>query len=147
MTPEAQETHRLHARVFLAEDDGDHILLLRRALQRYPQPIDLTVARDGQQAIEMLSTGDRPDLILLDINMPRRTGLEVLQVIRDTGRLGQRLGAVPTVILTTSTREEDRRASLSLGADAFVTKPTSFREFTDALYGLLDVHLVPASAH
>lgn len=143
MTPEAQETHRLHARVFLAEDDGDHILLLRRALQRYPQPIDLTVARDGQQAIEMLSSGDRPDLILLDINMPRRTGLEVLQVIRDAARLGGRLGAVPTVILTTSTREEDRRASLSMGADAFVTKPTSFREFTDALYGLLDVHLAP----
>lgn len=135
------ETPRLHAQVFLAEDDGDHILLLRRALKRYPHAIDLTVARDGQQAIEMLSTGARPDLILLDINMPRRTGLEVLQMLRDEGRLGARLGRVPAVILTTSTREEDRRTSLSMGADAFITKPTSFRAFTETLYGLLDAHL------
>lgn len=121
-------------KVFLAEDDGDHIMLLERALGRYGRPFSLTVARDGQQAIEMLGKVERPDVILLDINMPRRTGLEVLKVIRADARFT----GVPTVILTTSTRAEDRQASLAQGADAFVTKPTSFRAFTDALYALLD---------
>lgn len=123
--------------VFLAEDDGDHIMLLERALARYGKPVTLTVARDGQQAIEMLGRSPPPDMILLDINMPRRTGLEVLGVVRSRPRLK----AVPAVILTTSAREEDRRRSLDLGADAFVTKPTSFKAFTDALYAVLDTHL------
>lgn len=123
--------------VFLAEDDGDHIMLLERALARYGKPVALTVARDGQQAIEMLRGAPPPDIILLDINMPRRTGLEVLGVVRNDARLK----AVPAVILTTSTRAEDRQRSLVLGANAFVTKPTSFKAFTDALYAVLDAHL------
>ncbi|MEZ4432854.1 MAG: response regulator [bacterium] len=125
------------ARVFLAEDDGDHIMLLRRALGRYPRPIELTIARDGQQAIEILARGEPPDLVLLDINMPRRTGFEVLEALR----ADPRLAPVPAAMLTTSARAEDREQSAALGADAFVTKPTSFRAFTDALFALLDRHL------
>lgn len=124
--------------VFVAEDDGDHIMLLERALSRYRHPVELTVARDGQQALELLARGATPDMILLDINMPRRTGFEVLTAVRADARLQ----GVPTVMLTTSTREEDQRTSLEKGADAFVTKPTSFRAFTDALYAVLDAHLV-----
>lgn len=123
--------------VFLAEDDGDHIMLLERALAHYRRPIELTVARDGQRALELLAKREPPDMILLDINMPRRTGFEVLEVVRRDARLAK----VPTVMLTTSTRAEDRVASLARGADAFVTKPTSFRAFTDALYRLLDTYL------
>ncbi len=126
--------------VFLAEDDGDHIMLLERALARYPLPVQLTVARDGQRALELLlARGTPPDMILLDINMPRRTGFEVLTTVRADPRFAR----VPIVMLTTSTRAEDRRASLEKGADAFVTKPTSFKAFTDALYAVLDTHLRP----
>jgi len=123
--------------VFLAEDDGDHIMLLERALSRYRQPVKLTVARDGQRALELLAESDPPDMMLLDINMPRRTGFEVLTTVRADARLA----GVPVVMLTTSTRDEDRRMSLEKGADAFVTKPTSFKAFTDALFVVLDAHL------
>lgn len=127
------------ARVFLAEDDGDHIMLLRRALRSYPRSIELIIARDGQQAMEMLRAGveGAPDLVLLDINMPRRTGLEVLEMMRATPSLA----GLPVAVLTTSTRPEDRADSFAAGADAFVTKPTSFAEFTEGLYALLDAHL------
>lgn len=128
------------ARVFLAEDDGDHIMLLRRALRSYPRSIELIIARDGQQAMEMLRSAvgeGAPDLVLLDINMPRRTGLEVLEMLRATPGLA----GLPVAVLTTSTRPEDRADSFEAGADAFVTKPTSFAEFTEGLFGLLDTHL------
>ena len=128
------------ARIVVAEDDADHIVLLKRALKRYARPLVLSIARDGQQALELLeATEPPPDLVLLDINMPRRTGLEVLRALR--GMPG--FTAVPVVILTTSAREEDAEASYALGADAFVTKPTSFADFVEVLYAMLD-KLLPA---
>jgi len=122
-------------RVLVAEDDEDHVLLLRRALRYYHRPVDLIVARDGQEAVERLHGSEaRPDLILLDINMPMLSGLEVLRIVKSE----RALMPIPTVILTTSAREEDREASFERGADDFITKPVNFRRFYGSLIELLD---------
>lgn len=122
-------------RVVLAEDDEDHALLLQRALRRYARPIDVTVARDGQAALDVLrACAVLPGLLLLDINMPKLTGLEVLAVVKDDPLLQ----GIPTVMLTTSGRNEDREASLARGADDYVTKPVNYRDFQRTLSDLLD---------
>ncbi len=122
-------------RVVLAEDDEDQLLLLQRALRRYARPIDVTVARDGQAALDVLRACERPPgLLLLDINMPKLTGLEVLAVVKDDPALR----GIPTVMLTTSGRDEDRQASLARGADDYVTKPVNYRDFQQTLSDLLD---------
>ena len=130
-------------RVLLAEDDDDHVLLLQRALRHYPRPVEIIVARDGQEAIEYLQTADhaRPDLILLDINMPKLTGLEVLRVLKSDPLFLP----IPTVMLTTSAREEDRTASLSGGANDYIIKPVNFRKVTESLFELLDRYFAAGS--
>lgn len=124
-------------RVLLAEDDEDHVLLLQRALRGYTRPVQVIVAHDGQETLDLLAAAadDRlPDLLLLDINMPRVTGLEVLMRAKSDGRLR----GIPAVMLTTSARDEDRAASLAGGADDFLTKPVNFRQFASSLAELLD---------
>lgn len=146
MTASAIEsTGDVPIRVLLAEDDEDHVLLLRRALRRYPRPVRIDVARDGQEALELLqdSTAQpppavHPDLIILDINMPKLTGLEVLRAVKSDPDLTP----IPTIMLTTSAREEDRRASMDGGADEFLTKPVNFQQFSDSLFALLDRFVV-----
>ena len=121
--------------VLLAEDDEDHVLLLQRALRNYPRPVRVVVARDGQEALDLLrSSGLNPGLILLDINMPKLTGLEVLKDVKSDPVFRD----IPTVMLTTSARDEDRAASLLGGADEFITKPVNFRHFTATLHAVLD---------
>ncbi len=124
-------------RVILAEDDEDHVLLLRRALRGFPRPIELLVARDGREALQVMSAESPPDLILLDINMPKLTGLEVLRAIKTPD---SKLVDVPTIMLTTSARDEDRRASLEGGAAEFLTKPVNFKQFSATLQQLLTRH-------
>jgi two-component system response regulator len=128
--------------VLLAEDDEDHVLLLHRALRTYPRKVKVLVARDGQEALDLLFAGGvRPQLILLDINMPKLTGLEVLRGLKQDPTLRR----IPTVMLTTSAREEDREASLRGGADDFLTKPVNFRTFTRSLFDVLDQYLRTAA--
>jgi len=121
--------------VVLAEDAEAPVLLLQRAVRRYERPIEVTVARDGQEALDVLRcAGELPGLLLLDINMPKLTGLEVLRIIK----ADPALRGIPTVMLTTSGRAEDRRDSLEYGADDYVTKPVNYRDFQRTLADLLD---------
>jgi CheY-like chemotaxis protein len=135
MVAESMDQDAARIRVLLAEDDEDHVLLLQRALRNYPRKVEVMVARDGQETLDLLAEADPlPDLILLDINMPRLTGLEVLYRVKSDPRLRD----IPTVMLTTSAREEDRAASFAGGADDFLTKPVNFRQFAASLTELLD---------
>jgi two-component system, response regulator len=116
-------------RVLLVEDDEDHVFLIRRALAD-PEDLDVAVeiAADGEQAVERLARsrfepGGRPQLVLLDLKMPRMDGLEVLRHVRaDESTRG-----LPVVVLTSSERQEDREEALRLGASWFVCKPTDGR--------------------
>jgi two-component system response regulator len=116
-------------RVLLVEDDEDHVFLIRRALADLEDlDVAVEIAADGEQAVERLARsrfepGGRPQLVLLDLKMPRMDGLEVLRHVRaDESTRG-----LPVVVLTSSERQEDREEALRLGASWFVCKPTDGR--------------------
>jgi CheY-like chemotaxis protein len=121
--------------VLLVEDDEGDVLMTREAFEHYKIRNTLHVVTDGEQALQFVHrTGDyedapRPGLIMLDLNLPRRDGLEVLAELKGDPDL--RL--IPVVILTTSQAEEDIIRSYSLHANAYVTKPVDFEQFIDAI--------------
>jgi two-component system, response regulator len=116
-------------RVLLVEDDDDHVFLVRRALADLDGAVvAVEVAADGEQALERLArarfdAGGLPQLVLLDLKMPRMGGLEVLRHLR----ADERTRDLPVVVLTSSEHLEDREEALRLGATWFVCKPTDGR--------------------
>jgi two-component system, response regulator len=120
--------------IILIEDNPDDRDLTIRALKKNNVLNPVSVARDGAEAITMLlGEGHRdeesPALILLDLNLPKIDGLEVLRRIR----ADQRTRVVPVVILTSSKQENDLNTAYSLGANAYVRKPVNFSEFGEAI--------------
>ncbi|PZG16969.1 response regulator [Nonomuraea aridisoli] len=117
--------------VLLVEDDQGDILLTREAFDLNKVRNRLSVVNDGEQAMAFLrqqegyTDAPRPDLILLDLNLPRMSGMEVLAEVK--GDLGLR--TIPVVILTTSQAEEDILHSYRLHANAYVSKPVDFEQF------------------
>ena len=109
--------------ILLVEDNAADVRLTMEALKEARVANRLHVARDGVEALHMLRVESgavpRPDLILLDLNLPRKDGREVLQEIKQD----EALRHIPVVILTTSQAEQDVLQSYRLGANAFVTKP------------------------
>jgi two-component system response regulator len=125
-------------RILLVEDDDDHVFLIRRALADVEGvDVAIEVAGDGEQAIERLARsrfeqGGRPQLVLLDLKMPRMDGLEVLRQLRaDEATRG-----LPVVVLTSSERPEDREDAVALGASWFVCKPTDGRRLRSEIQQL-----------
>jgi two-component system response regulator len=128
--------------ILLIEDNPDDVALTMRALHRNNIRNEVLVARDGEEALERLLPADGvplvPALILLDVNLPKLGGLEVLRRIRDDDRTAM----LPVVVLTTSNEERDIIESYRLGANSYVRKPVVFGEFVEAarvlgLYWLL----------
>ncbi len=125
--------------VLLIEDNPDDELLTLRALEKNDILNEVTVARDGAEALGYLFPGDSsglmppglalPGLILLDLNLPKVSGLEVLRRIQ----ADERSQMIPVVVLTSSRLEEDILASYRGGANAYVRKPVSFSEFAEAV--------------
>ena len=116
--------------ILLVEDDPDHELLTIRALTKSNVANDVRVARDGEEAIDMLfgENAIRPQVILLDLKLPKVDGLEVLRRIResDTTRM------LPVVILTSSDEERDLVRSYQLGVNSYIRKPVNFNDFAEA---------------
>jgi CheY-like chemotaxis protein len=124
--------------ILLVEDNPQDEMLILRSLKKARIGNRIEVARDGQQALDYLfsrgefaETGERPlpTVILLDIGLPRLSGLEVLRRIREDGRT--RL--IPVVILTSSDEEGDRLRSYESGANSFVRKPVEFAAFAETV--------------
>ena len=115
--------------ILLVEDNAADVRLTMEALKEARVSNRLHVARDGVEALHMLRDGSgavpRPDLVLLDLNLPRKDGREVLQQIKQD----EALRHIPVVILTTSQAEQDVVQSYRLGANAFVTKPVEIEHF------------------
>ena len=136
--------------ILLVEDNPDDVELTLRALKSSNIANRVTVARDGVEALDYLLAPDKvprpPELVLLDLKLPRVDGLEVLRRIRAEPRT--RL--LPVVILTSSTEEEDMVKSYALGANSYVRKPVSFGDFADAVRQLglywLVLNLAPTPA-
>jgi CheY-like chemotaxis protein len=117
--------------VLLVEDDPGDVLLIREAFDDHKVGNRLTVVSDGVEAMEYVrGEGEyagrvRPDLILLDLNLPRKSGAEVLAEIKSDPKLSM----IPVVVLTTSQSEEDVMRSYKMHANAFITKPVDFDRF------------------
>ncbi len=126
-------------KVLLVDDDEADVLLTTKMLQRGKLLLDVSVAHDGEMALEMLHDNinngvDLPDLLLLDINMPRMTGLELLEAIRSSDGLHR----LPVVMLTTSDAPQDIQRVYDLGANCYITKPVTFDQFQRVISVLKD---------
>jgi CheY-like chemotaxis protein len=140
--------------ILLVEDNPADIQITKRALRDGGLPVELIVVRDGQEAVDYLfrqgsqaerTDWRRPDLILLDLNLPRVTGREVLEQVRNHSELQ----AVPVVILSTSKRQEDVADLYQRGANTYIEKPQDFNRFVEVLKVIqrywLDAALLPPS--
>jgi CheY-like chemotaxis protein len=121
--------------VLLVEDDEGDVLMTREAFEFYKIRNPLHVVSDGEQALQFLrrtgpfADAPRPGLILLDVNLPRVNGLEVLAELKQDPQLL----LIPVVMLTTSKAEEDILRSYKLHANAYVSKPVDFENFLAAI--------------
>jgi len=124
--------------ILLVEDNADDVALTIRALRKNNLMNEIIVARDGAEANELLFGTESsppiklPELVLLDINMPKMSGLELLELIR----ANERTRLLPVVVMTTSDEEKDRVESYRLGANSYVAKPVEFAEFSKAVMQL-----------
>jgi len=126
------------AEILLVEDNLDDVEITLRAFRKVRVANTVHVVRDGQEALDFLShEGDysdradapQPDVILLDLNLPKVNGLEVLQKIK----ANDGLSTIPVIVLTVSERQEDVNKSYKLGANTFITKPVDFEKFVHAM--------------
>jgi CheY-like chemotaxis protein len=131
--------------VLMAEDDSDDRLLVRDALSECTWQADLRFVANGEELLDYLfrrgayegSDAPRPGLILLDLNMPRKDGREVLREIKQHSDLRR----IPVVVLTTSHAEEDVVRAYNLQANCYVTKPVDFLQFTRIVQTIEDFWL------
>ena len=121
--------------VLLVEDDPGDVMMTREAFQDYKLHNQLHVVSDGAEAMAFLrhegeyAGRPRPDLVLLDLNLPRMDGRQVLEAIKSDPELA----SIPVVVLTTSENEDDVLRSYSLHANAYVTKPVDFQRFIEVI--------------
>lgn len=124
-------------RVLLIEDDPGDVELTREALSECKLTIELEVIEDGAIAIERLKNGKngaKPDLIFLDLNLPKKDGREVLSEIK----ANKESSSIPVVVLTTSNSDEDILKSYTCGANCYVTKPVGLDQFTKVIKSIED---------
>jgi two-component system, response regulator len=120
--------------ILLVEDDSDHELLTIRALRKANIANEIRVARDGEEAIHLLIGNGAdtfrcsPQVVLLDLKLPKIDGLEVLRRIRENDHTRM----LPVVILTSSDEESDIVRSYKLGVNSYIRKPVNFTEFAEA---------------
>lgn len=120
--------------ILLVEDNPGDVELIRRALDAAGLPCRVRVAGDGDAALAALLDGPRPDLVLLDLNLPGADGWEVLRRIKRD----ERLSAIPVVVLSSSDAEADVRGAYRLHASAYMVKPPSLDRFSAAMQALAE---------
>lgn len=141
------------ARILLAEDDADHAFFTARAFQDvHGGDVEMHTVTDGEEALDYLhrrgryENAPRPHLIVLDLKMPKVTGLEVLEHIKSD----EDLRTIPTVVLSSSDRPQDVKDSYTLSANSYVTKPASLTGLREGVQGMarywIDVATLPNGA-
>lgn len=125
------ELNRKSFAILLVEDNRADVVLIREALRDADIPNELLVAKDGIEALEILykkgnfSASPTPDLIILDLNLPRKNGIEVLSEIKND----RDLKMIPVIILTSSRSENDITKTYGLHANSYIAKPIDFENF------------------
>ena len=117
-------------KILIADDEPNIVISLEYLMKR--EGYTVLVARDGQEALDMIAR-DRPDLVLLDVMMPKKSGFEVCQAVRAS----EELQATKILMLTAKGRDTDLAKGLALGADAYMTKPFSTRELVQKVAEML----------
>jgi DNA-binding response OmpR family regulator len=117
-------------KILVADDEPNIVISLEYLMKR--EGYTVLVARDGQEALDAIAR-DRPDLVLLDVMMPKKSGFEVCQAVRAS----EELQATKILMLTAKGRDTDVAKGLALGADAYMTKPFSTRELVQKVAEML----------
>ncbi|HEY9762939.1 MAG TPA: response regulator [Trichocoleus sp.] len=140
-------TANAHKIIFLVEDNRGDIRLIKEALKSTAVPCEVVIARDGMEAMDYLRQGgafsgaDRPDLILLDLNLPRKDGREVLAEIKADPNLMH----IPVIVLTTSRNEEDISHSYDLHVNCYIAKSRNLAELFKIVKGIEEFWLETAT--
>jgi len=127
-------------KILLVEDNPDDVLITQRTLKKGNLKDELFVVKDGEEALEFLNKhgthqeAPKPDLIFLDLNLPKISGLEVLEKIKQN----EKLRRIPVIVLTMSKREEDRIRAYDSGASSYIQKPATSSEFIRAINTVRD---------
>ena len=125
--------------VLLIEDNAGDAMLIRQALYDSPLPVRLHIARDGEQALFMLTDPPiQPDLIILDLNIPKITGTALLE--------RWRIGLIPVVVLSSTTNPAEKARALALGAREFHSKPSDLDEFTHTVRTIVEKWTMPGAS-
>jgi CheY-like chemotaxis protein len=137
MLPSRNSFHTIE--VLLVEDNPGDVRLIQETLKEARFYTDLVVAKDGQEAIDLLlgrrETNARlPDLMLLDLNLPKKNGFEVLTVVKSDSELT----TIPVIMLTTSESEQDVVKSYKLHVNAYISKPVDLQEFIEVVMKTTD---------
>jgi len=123
--------------IFLADDDADDCMLFEDALREVSESVALTTANDGAELIHLMKTTvpPPPDVIFLDLNMPKKNGFECLEYIRQT----EQWKDIPIVVFSTTGQEEMVKKVYEQGANYFIRKPGSFPKLKQAIRQVLDI--------
>jgi CheY-like chemotaxis protein len=117
--------------ILLAEDNPADVYLIREALREHAVECNVRVASDGKEVLRIILgegeglAAEPPALMILDLNLPRHDGIEILQRIRESARLSH----IPVVVLTSSDSPQDRAAAIQFGASRYLRKPSSLEQF------------------
>jgi chemotaxis family two-component system response regulator Rcp1 len=136
-------------RLLVVEDSPADVELFREALSENRATVELDIARHGEEALEVLATPTRvPDLVVLDLNLPRMSGFELLGALR--AHADRAVRRLPVVVFSTSRAQSDIDQAYDRGASSFMTKPTAFDEYVATVGAFrdfwLDVAQLPARA-
>jgi len=124
-------------RILVIEDSPSDVRLIREALKDTPVPVRLSVARDGVEGLNYLhsserNASERPDLVLLDLNLPKKNGCEVLAEMKSDPGLKQ----IPVLVMTSSKADDDISKVYSLNANCYITKPGNLNEYIDVVHAI-----------
>jgi chemotaxis family two-component system response regulator Rcp1 len=127
-------------KILLVEDNPADILLAKEAMKESTTPYSLHVLSDGKEAISYLlreekyAYAERPDIIILDLNLPLKSGFEVLEEIKENRYLKH----IPVIVLTTSNAAQDIERAYAIHANCYITKPIDFEKFSKIVKSILD---------
>ncbi|MGA8028450.1 MAG: response regulator [Bryobacteraceae bacterium] len=134
------------SKILLVEDSPSDVRLIREALKESNVPVSINVARDGVEAMDYLHQAEiglaqRPDLVLLDLNLPRKNGREVLAEIKGSPNLR----SIPVLIMTSSRSDEDVSQAYALNANCYITKPADLQDYVNVVRAIEDFWFLTAT--
>ncbi len=121
-------------KVLFIEDDMIESMKLQRAISKLQYKHTIVEAKNGEEALEILKDGDLPDIILLDLNMPRMSGIEFLTILK----ADERLKYLPTIILTTSENRVDLLECFKIGIAGYIIKPLKYEDYESKIKKVFD---------